>query len=93
MRTTNNLNVNVSASIAIYAQQGSNLSQQQLNQAASTIQSSIQNAWSGSFTQDGVTYNVSTQVSVRFWKPRRRDEFRSAECDRHKQWKCERDRR
>ena len=57
-------NVNVSASIAIYAQQGSNLSQQQLNQAASTIQSSIQNAWSGSFTQDGVSYNVSTQVSV-----------------------------
>lgn len=57
-------NVNVSASIAIYAQQGSNLSQQQLNQAASTIQSSIQSAWSGSFTQDGVSYNVSTQVSV-----------------------------
>ncbi|HUO27181.1 MAG TPA: RHS repeat-associated core domain-containing protein [Candidatus Aquilonibacter sp.] len=57
-------NVNVSASISIYAQQGSNLSNQQLQQAASTIQSSIQNAWSGSFTQDGVTYNVSTQVSV-----------------------------
>lgn len=57
-------NVNVSASISIYAQQGSNLSNQQLQQAAGTIQSSIQNAWSGSFTQDGVTYNVSTQVSV-----------------------------
>jgi hypothetical protein len=65
--TSNNqttCNVNISASIAVYAQQGSNLSQQQLNQAASTIQSSIQNAWSGSFTQDGVTYNVSTQISV-----------------------------
>jgi len=57
-------NVNISASIAIYAQQGSNLTQDQLNQAAGTIQSSIQNAWSGSFSQDGVTYNVSTQVSV-----------------------------
>jgi len=57
-------NVNISASFSIYAQQGSNLSQDQLNQAASTIQSSIQNAWSGSFSQDGVTYNVSTQVSV-----------------------------
>jgi RHS repeat-associated protein len=57
-------NVNISASFSIYAQQGSNLTQDQLNQAASTIQSSIQNAWSGSFTQDGVTYNVSTQVSV-----------------------------
>jgi RHS repeat-associated protein len=65
--TTNNqttCNVNVSTSIAIYAQPGSNLTQDQLNQAASTIQSTIQNAWSGSFTQDGVTYNVSTQVSV-----------------------------
>jgi len=57
-------NVNVSASIAIYAQQGSNLTQDQLNQAAGTIQNTIQNAWSGSFSQDGVTYNVSTQVSV-----------------------------
>jgi len=62
-------NVNVSASIAIYAAPGSNLTQEQLNQAAGTIQDSIQNAWSGSFTgqdQNGnpVTYNVSTQISV-----------------------------
>jgi RHS repeat-associated protein len=56
-------NVNISASIAIYAAPGSNLTQDQLNQAAGTIQNSIQNAWSGSFTQDGVSYNVSTQVS------------------------------
>jgi hypothetical protein len=40
------------------------LTQDQLNAAASQIQSSIQNAWSGSFTQDGVTYNFSTQISV-----------------------------
>lgn len=57
-------NVQVSASIAIYSADGANLSQQQLNTAASTIQNSIQTAWTGSFTQDGVTYNVSTQVSV-----------------------------
>ncbi len=57
-------NVNISASIAIYAAQGSNLTQDQLNQAAGTIQNTIQNAWSGSFSQDGVTYNVNTQVSV-----------------------------
>jgi RHS repeat-associated protein len=57
-------NVNVSASFAIYAQSGSGLSQDQMNSAASTLQSSIQNAWSGSFTQDGVSYNVSTSVSV-----------------------------
>jgi RHS repeat-associated protein len=57
-------NVNIPASIAIYAAPGSGLTQEQLNGAASTIQSSIQNTWSGSFQQDGVTYNVSTQVSV-----------------------------
>ena len=57
-------NVNISASIAVYSANGANLSQEQLNAAASTIQSTIQNAWSGSFQQDGVTYNVSTQISV-----------------------------
>ena len=57
-------NVNISASIAIYAVPGSGLTQDQLNSAASTIKDSIQSAWSGSVTQDGVTYNVSTQVSV-----------------------------
>jgi RHS repeat-associated protein len=57
-------NVSISASIAIYAVPGSDLSQAQLKTAASTIQNTIQNAWSGSFQQDGVTYNVSTNVSV-----------------------------
>jgi RHS repeat-associated protein len=57
-------NVNISASVAIYSAEGANLSQEQLNAAASTIQNTIQNAWSGSFTEDGVTYNVSTSVSV-----------------------------
>ena len=59
-----NCNVTISATIAIYAAPGSGLTQEQLNGAATTIQNSIQNAWSGSFTQDGTTYNVSTQVSV-----------------------------
>ena len=57
-------NVNITASIAIYAAPGSNLTQDQLNAAAGTIQNSIQNAWTGSFNQDGVTYNVATQVNV-----------------------------
>ena len=58
-------NVSVTATIAVYAAAGSNLTQDQLSQAATTIQNSINTAWSGSFTgQDGATYNVSTQVSV-----------------------------
>jgi hypothetical protein len=56
--------VSISATIAIYADSGSGISQAQLNSAASAMQSSIQGAWTGSFQQDGVTYNVSTQVSV-----------------------------
>ncbi len=65
--TTNNqttCNVSITASIAIYATAGSGISQNQLNAAAGAMQSSINNAWSGSFVQDGVTYNVSTNVSV-----------------------------
>jgi RHS repeat-associated protein len=57
-------NVNISASIAVYATPDSGITQEQLDAAAATIQSSIQGAWSGSFTDNGVTYNVSTQVSV-----------------------------
>lgn len=67
--TTNNqnqttCNVNISASVAIYATAGSNLTQQQMNAAAGTIQNSIQGAWTGQFQQDGVTYNVATNVNV-----------------------------
>jgi len=57
-------NVSISASIAIYADSGSGITQSQLEAGTSTMQTQIQAAWSGTFTQDGVTYNVSTQVAV-----------------------------
>jgi len=56
--------VTISASIAIYAVDGSGLTEQQLNGAAATIRDTIQSDWSGTIQQDGVTYNVSTQISV-----------------------------
>jgi RHS repeat-associated protein len=56
--------VSVSATIAIYAVPGSGLTNDQMNSAASTIQDSIDKAWSGSFENNGITYNVSTQVTV-----------------------------
>ena len=56
--------VTISATIAIYSAAGANLTNPQLQQAKSDITNSIQEAWTGSFTQDGVTYNVTTQVSV-----------------------------
>ncbi|HKD58825.1 MAG TPA: hypothetical protein VKB47_00105 [Terracidiphilus sp.] len=57
-------NVSVSASIAIYGDKDSGITKDRLNTAADTIKNSIEGAWSGSFTQDGVSYNVSTRVSV-----------------------------
>jgi len=57
-------NVTVTASIAIYAVPGSGITQDQMNNAAASIQSQIDAAWSGSFSSGGVTYNVSTNVSV-----------------------------
>ena len=58
-------NVSITASFAIYAAPGSGITQNQLNSAASTITSSIDKAWTGSFTDaNGVNYNVTTSVSV-----------------------------
>jgi hypothetical protein len=57
-------NVNISATIAIYGDQDSGITKDQLKTAATAMTNSIEVAWSGSFTQDGISYNVSTQVSV-----------------------------
>jgi len=54
--------VTVSASIVIYSVNGTTT--EQLKQAQSAITSQIDKAWSGSFTQDGTTYNVTTNVTV-----------------------------
>ena len=57
--------INITASFAIYAAPGSNLTQDQLAAAADTIKNSIESTWKGSFTdKDGVTYTVSTKVDV-----------------------------
>jgi hypothetical protein len=57
-------NVTITASIAIYAEPGSGITHDELSAAAATMRSSIQDAWTGSFQQDGVAYNVSTKVTV-----------------------------
>jgi len=57
--------INVSASFSIYDANGNALSQDQLNQAAKDIQTSIQSSWgNGTYVQDGITYSVSVSVSV-----------------------------
>lgn len=55
--------VNVTATIAIYAQDSS-ITQKQMDAAAAKMTSDINSAWSGTYTDNGVTYNVSTSVSV-----------------------------
>jgi RHS repeat-associated protein len=56
--------VNISASFSIYATNGSGISKDQLNAAATSMKSSIEGAWSGSFSQGSVDYTVSTHVTV-----------------------------
>jgi RHS repeat-associated protein len=59
--------ITITASIAIYSQGNSNLSQDQLKQAQAAIKSSIEGAWSGTFEQDGITYTVTTTVDVQVY--------------------------
>lgn len=54
--------VTVRATIAIYSVNGT--TDAQLRQAQAAITSQADQAWSGSFTQDGRTYNVKTDVTV-----------------------------
>jgi RHS repeat-associated protein len=56
--------INVKATFSVYAASGSGLSAQELAAAAATIKGAIESAWSGSFTKDGVTYVVTTNVTV-----------------------------
>lgn len=56
--------VKIEASIAIYSHGNSNLSAQQLKDARDAIESAIEEAWTGSFTDDGMNYTVTTDVTV-----------------------------
>jgi RHS repeat-associated protein len=55
--------ITITASIAVYAANGS-ISAAQVQAAAGQIQSSINSAWSGSYSQNGIDYTVTTSVSV-----------------------------
>lgn len=56
--------VNIQASVAIYAANGSGLTAEQMKEAASTIKKDTEAVWQGGFKKDGVTYNVSSAVTV-----------------------------
>jgi hypothetical protein len=56
--------ITISASIAIWTRQDSGLSQDDLNNAKFYIKKDIEEAWSGTYVQDGITYIVTTKVDV-----------------------------
>jgi len=56
--------VNIQASVAIYAANGSGLSNNQLKETAAAIKKGTEGSWQGTFTKDGVAYNVTSAVTV-----------------------------
>ena len=57
--------ITIDATIAVYAMEGSNLSYQDVDRAADTIEQSIEQAWSGTYVQNGITYTVTTMCRWR----------------------------
>lgn len=55
--------ITIKATIGIYTND-KNISQEDLAKAASGIKSSIDKAWSGQYEQNGITYTVTTEVTV-----------------------------
>lgn len=55
--------IKISASFAIWTKDSS-ISSGDLNKAATDIKSTIQNAWKGTFTKDGITYTVEATIDV-----------------------------
>jgi len=56
--------ITVNATLVVYAETTSGLTGDQVRAAAATIQSRINQAWSGGFKQNGITYTVTTSVTV-----------------------------
>jgi RHS repeat-associated protein len=56
--------ITIDATIAVYAMAGSNLSAEAVNNAANTIEQSIEKAWSGTYVQKGITYTVTTNITT-----------------------------
>jgi RHS repeat-associated protein len=56
--------ITVTASIALWTSTNSGLSQEDLQKAAQEYKSNIEKAWSGTYEQGGITYEVSTTVDV-----------------------------
>lgn len=58
--------ITVKASIAFYSQSGG-LNEMQGQRYADNAAANIKQAWSGSFEQNGITYNVNVAVTAKFY--------------------------
>lgn len=56
--------ITISASIAIWTAKNSGVTQDDLEKAKFFIKKDIEEAWSGTYSQDGITYTVKTNVTV-----------------------------
>ncbi len=54
----------ITASIAIWTPTGNGITGDDMNDAAFFIEQDIEQAWSGTYVQDGITYTVTTDVTV-----------------------------
>jgi RHS repeat-associated protein len=60
--------VTVKATIALWTSNNSGLSQKDLQKAAQEYKSNIEKAWSGTYEQGGIQYEVSTTVDVQVYR-------------------------
>jgi hypothetical protein len=54
----------IEASFAVYAARGQRVTQKQLNEQKELIKKQIEATYSGSFTEEGITYTVSAKIKV-----------------------------
>lgn len=59
--------ITVTATIALWTSNKSGLTQEQLQKAAQEYKANIEKAWSGSYEQNGIQYEVSTTVDVQVY--------------------------
>jgi RHS repeat-associated protein len=56
--------ITITATFAIWTQKDSGVSQDDMNNAAFFIEKDIEEAWSGTYVQNGITYTVTTDIQV-----------------------------
>jgi hypothetical protein len=59
--------ITVKASIALWTSKNTGLTQKELQKAAQEYKANIEKAWSGTYEQDGIKYEVTTTVDIQVY--------------------------